>query len=611
MEAAGRCAAGRRLGRGLGRGRRGRVLRGNPKDPTDEDAELLDPHCLGLVLGLLHPCVAASVSRGCRAAAPRPRATELRGAADVRWAAEHAGLPLGPALAPKLARCLAAKGLLEELKEVWELGGAVDFRQVFEAAAGGGHVPVLRWARGVCLPDYECRNVIYEAAARGGHADVMDWRIWPAEAWIPSRAAAAAAGAGHLEVLEVLPYEVDMVSAMVAAAGSGRVVIMEWVKQRCAMTGEHLDVRLPLCIAAAGGGHIEALQWALDNGYPCGDEAVRAAVAGGHKETRDLLLSRGLSLNQDDDFGGLIREVVSKGHIEMLQWLDLQDNDYTDLPGLAVEHGQPELLALAATSWKDWYSSHEKLSNEAAERGDIGMLRTLQAMEGFKWGDTVCESLAAAGNLEALRWAIGAGAPYGIDRLVKAAMGEKCSQELVLWLLDRQDPLERDVVVKAIIYSYPSRLIDSVARMEWLLGLGYRFGLRADVRSAAHAGRLSCARWLRERGHAVHYDVIYRAVAAGRMEVLQWAVGEMGCIPMPDESRPPGPSSGQFSGSLTTAAADGGHVRILAWLVARGVPLTGGVLRSKHLNVQHWLLKRASGDVPSGPIPPLEMPANV
>ena len=607
----GRCAAGRRRGRG----RRGRVLRGTPKDPTDEDAELLDPHCLGLVLGLLHPCVAASVSRGCRAAAPRPRATELRGAAEVRWAVEHAGLPLGPALAPKLARCLAAKGLLEELKEVWELGGAVDFRQVFEAAAGGGHVPVLRWARGVCLPDMDCWREIYIAAAGAGHAAV--WHIWPTlnvNVWIPS-AVAAAAGAGHMEVLDAVPDDiyVDVEPAMVAAAGSGRVVIMEWVKQRCARTGEDLPVRgcPQVCIAAARGGHIAALQWAVDNGYPCGDMAVRAAVAGGHKEIRDLLLSRGLSMSEVD-FTELIDEVVSKGHFEMLQWLDLQDNDYTDLPALAVEHGQPELLALAASSWKHWYSTPKKLSNQAAERGDIGMLRTLQAMEGFQWGDTVCESLATAGNLEALRWAIGAAAPYVLDLLVKSAMCHSSSssssssrKEVVCWLLDRQDPLERQVVVDAIMDSHPERLIDSVASMEWLLGLGYRFpDYMHYIQSAAYAGRLSCVRWLRERGHKVDYGVIYQAVAGGRMEVLQWAVGEMGCIPMPIEPRP----GATYFGSLTTAAADGGHVRMLAWLVARGVPLTGEVLRSKHLNVQHWLLKRASGDVP---IPPLAMPANV
>jgi hypothetical protein len=71
-------------------------------------------------------------------------------------------------------------------------------KQLMVAAAKGGRLQILQWAREQGCP---WDRSVSEAAAEGGHLAVLQWLRQEGCPWGPSTCAAAARG-GHLEVLQ-------------------------------------------------------------------------------------------------------------------------------------------------------------------------------------------------------------------------------------------------------------------------------------------------------------------------------------------------------------------------------------------------------------------------
>jgi hypothetical protein len=162
------------------------------------------------------------------------------------------------------------------------------------AAARFGHLAVLQWLRanGCGWDEDTC-----QAAAGGGHLDVLQWARANGCDW-DERTCSRAAGGGHLAVLQWARATGSGAGAAAPATGAGGdwgrapapvadcsapVAVCDWDKDTCseAAGGGHLEVLqwlrangcpwpLPWdihpCSAAAGGGHLAVLQWERDNG---------------------------------------------------------------------------------------------------------------------------------------------------------------------------------------------------------------------------------------------------------------------------------------------------------------------------------------------------------
>ncbi|CAN0196883.1 unnamed protein product [Ascophyllum nodosum] len=184
-------------------------------------------------------------------------------------------------------------------------------KKVMRAAADGGHLEVLKWARAQGCPfgfDTSC------AAARGGHLEVLKWLVQqgcPCDEYMCS----AAAEGGHLEVLEWaldIGCELDEGTCN-AAAEFGHVEVLRWARVRGCSWNEDT------CTSAARGGHGDVLLWALSEGCPCNEEACGAAASAGHFELLKLL--RALGCPWDKYTCGKAAEA---GHLEILKWLTAQ-----------------------------------------------------------------------------------------------------------------------------------------------------------------------------------------------------------------------------------------------------------------------------------------------
>ena len=151
--------------------------------------------------------------------------------------------------------------------------GRADLRR----SRGGGHLEVLQWARanGCSVGRDTCAG-----AANGGHLEVLQWARANGAPWDEWTCAGAAEG-GHLEVLQW---------ARANGCSVGRVDLQPVPRKaatwRCcsgrARTAAPWDERT--CAGAAGGGHLEVLQWARANGCSVGREDLRRAAGGGHLE---------------------------------------------------------------------------------------------------------------------------------------------------------------------------------------------------------------------------------------------------------------------------------------------------------------------------------------
>jgi len=103
------------------------------------------------------------------------------------------------------------------------------------AAAGGGHLEVLKWAR-VQLHNCPFDRWTCASAAEGGHLDVLKWLREVSCPW-------------------------DAMTCQLAAAG-GHLAVLQWAREHDCPWDENT------CHATAVGGHLEVLQWAVENGCP-------------------------------------------------------------------------------------------------------------------------------------------------------------------------------------------------------------------------------------------------------------------------------------------------------------------------------------------------------
>ncbi len=133
--------------------------------------------------------------------------------------------------------------------------------------------------------------------------------------------AAVLASGGHLEVLQWAieqgcPWDQTQMCAY--AALGGHLEVLQWARSQ----GCPWDERT--CGWAARGGHLEVLQWARSQGCPWNEEICATAARGGHLEVLQWARSQGCPWDQTRVCGW----AAGGGHLEVLQW--------------AIEQGCPE-----------------------------------------------------------------------------------------------------------------------------------------------------------------------------------------------------------------------------------------------------------------------------
>ncbi|KXZ47862.1 hypothetical protein GPECTOR_32g475 [Gonium pectorale] len=169
------------------------------------------------------------------------------------------------------------RGRLEALRKLREHGCELDAAEVASASAGSGHLPVLMWAveeLGASLQ----HTWLLPVATFSRDLEALQWlrqRGCPLDAAI---VASAAARRGHLPILtwavEELGAHVASPRLLDAAAASGRVEVMAWLRQRgCPWGGD------PFRNAGAAGCEA-AMEWLAEQGCPTpGDGGPYTAAA--------------------------------------------------------------------------------------------------------------------------------------------------------------------------------------------------------------------------------------------------------------------------------------------------------------------------------------------
>jgi hypothetical protein len=188
------------------------------------------------------------------------------------------------------------------------------------AAAKGGHVEVLAWARNYYIPCAWDESACVRAAEQG-HLEVLQWLRSqdPPCPWNKT-ACFRAVGQGHLEVLQWLrsqdpPCPWDE-TVCLQAVFSERLDILQWLRSQDPPCPWSKDV----CTEAARIGHLDILQWARAHGASWSKAVPRVAADEGHFDVLKWVISHGCPVGKST-----CENVAGHGRLDLLQWLRSQD----------------------------------------------------------------------------------------------------------------------------------------------------------------------------------------------------------------------------------------------------------------------------------------------
>jgi roadblock/LC7 domain-containing protein len=316
-------------------------------------------------------------------------------------------------------------------------------------AAERGYLSILRWlgSRGakltVALRDRFWRHhTIISHAAKGGHLAVIEWAEQQGLGPATAVNLAPAARAGHLELLRsrLEPKGGRRINSLVLfpeAARGGHIDILEWGIQN----GVRISSEV-ICSRAARGGHLHLLRWARERGYPWDDRITQLAAKGGHLEVLQWARLNGCPWSE-----GVAAAAAGGGHIGVLRW--------------ALEAGAPldESTVAAAARRGDratieWLLSLENAppcgsltAGAAAGEGQLQLLQWLLEERKLELTADLCVAAALGGHLPVLKWARLQGAPW--DPQVCAAAATNGHLQVLQWARAEGCPWDENAAVSA------------------------------------------------------------------------------------------------------------------------------------------------------------------
>jgi hypothetical protein len=255
---------------------------------------------------------------------------------------------------PKLTWLLSIRA--EERPKSYGISTVADY------AAGGGHLHILKYLK----QQYNCSfgvDTIYNAAG-DGHLDVLKYLYNERCPWDPS-VCDVAAMQGDLTAVRWLRehgYGWDSAGVTKCAARSGSVPLMQYLRgYRAELTADtmreaaqegHTELcaylhsqQCPMdelcCAAAASAGHADTLRWLHSHGCPwqADDRICVDAAAGGAVDALDYLVEQGIVMD-DATLTAMLNAAGANSKLATAQWLWL--------------HGAawPAVLADDSTVWR-------------------------------------------------------------------------------------------------------------------------------------------------------------------------------------------------------------------------------------------------------------------
>ena len=221
-------------------------------------------------------------------------------------------------------------------------------------------------------------------------------------------------------------------TAYIAAGKGGSVPVLRWLRVHGPEGGQTTERRC--MIAAAFGGHLDALQWLIsDERRPdllrvCSWEAAK----GGHLHVLEWLFSTD-SCEPDT---GTLYCAVKGGNLAVLQWLHAHGSRMDGHECFyAAKYGHLDVLK--------WVHSKgcgldSQVFTAAAQQGHVEMLEWLHQKQ-CPWDERVAAGAAGEGHLVALQWLHETGCPWG-EETSEAAM-EKGHLETMAWLSSAGCPI--------------------------------------------------------------------------------------------------------------------------------------------------------------------------
>ena len=287
------------------------------------------------------------------------------------WAEKQKGsLEKVPMLAAYGGNLTTLKWLLETKRIGDNSFPSIDDAKICEAAALGGHLAVIQWARSWNCPYGDTTPV----AAGEGHLDVLQWAV------------ANGATTHYLTWLN--------------ACESGKFHVLLW-----GLITKKIKFVPSLCCAAARGGHLNILKWLRNNNCPWDTTTTADAAIHGHHEVFYYALYNHCPIYLTED---LSNQVASKGHYEMVKVLH-----YLGCPlgnsicSSAASSGNLDLLKWLRSLSLPW----GRTTSSAAVFNRLEILQWAH-LESCPWDNNTLYDAAQFKHFELLDWAYCNGAPW-------------------------------------------------------------------------------------------------------------------------------------------------------------------------------------------------------
>ena len=294
-------------------------------------------------------------------------------------------------------------------------------------AAAGGELAALKWALGLTLNSLTLNSGqvdwedMMDAAARGGHLEVLqllqrgpDPALWTDEC---TYLAVPHAACLKWLLAEGCPVHPDVLPGLAEEAD---LETMKWIKENFTLAPSLWNARVTT--AAAARGDVSMMQWlrSLDPPVPWNVECIPAAIKNRHLPMVEWLRS------QDPPCpwtAGACLAAADAGDLQMLRWLRAQT---------------------PPCPW-DFH-----VCSRLAKRGHLDMLRwARQADPPCPWTAQCTAAAASKGQLQILQWLRTQGCPLNAHASHCAAWAGDLA--IIQWLKAQHCPLSRSMYLQAAI----------------------------------------------------------------------------------------------------------------------------------------------------------------
>ncbi|AVK76385.1 Ankyrin repeat domain containing protein [Pandoravirus neocaledonia] len=292
------------------------------------------------------------------------------------------------------------------------------------------------------------------------------------------------------------------------------------------------------CYQAAKGGHLKCLRLLHETGWRWNEETLRVAVAKGHVDCVNYILSVGC-IQERHDFEicygpptpahfACVKEIVDAG---------VHMGDFGDMA--AVESGHFDCLRLfgGESRWD------EEVCAIAARRGDLPMLRHLHE-NAWDWDKDTVQGAIESGNRGCVAYALASGCPWEKGHLCDMIRAD-------LW------PVFALAVKADATDNRPSVAAASLGRLDALRDI-CDSGWLCDQETCAEAARansLGCLDYLYDRGCAWDQQTCHAALVAGSRACFEYAASR-GC-PMDAKDRSAAAERGWLVGACASPPSVG------------------------------------------------------